>query len=150
MLKFIYMKRISQLQPLSKEHHQSLRLAKKCKDIAATATDELIKTFSLQLKDDFDTQWDKHFRAEEKTIFNVAETKNTEISELCQQLRKEHQTMEELVENIAAGDYQLLHEFGQLLHDHTRLEENRLFPMVEDQFTEEELDNILKHSAAVP
>ena len=140
------MKRINQLQPLSKEHHLSLRLAKKCKDIAAKETDEVKIAFSLQLKDDFDTQWDKHFRTEEKTIFSVAENKDTEISEVCQQLKKEHQILEDMVENISAGDYQLLHEFGQLLHDHTRLEENQLFPMVEDQFTQEELDNILKHS----
>lgn len=140
------MKRITQLQPLSNEHHQSLRLAKKCKDILAKETDEVIKAFSLQLKDEFDTQWDKHFRTEEKTIFSVAESKGKEISEICQQLKKEHQTMENMVESISAGDYQLLHEFGQLLHDHTRLEERQLFPMVEDQFTQEELDNILKHS----
>jgi len=140
------MKRITQLQPLSNEHHQSLRLAKKCKDILAKETDEVIKAFSLQLKDEFDTQWDKHFRTEEKTIFSVAESKGKEISEICQQLKKEHQTMEKMVESISAGDYQLLHEFGQLLHDHTRLEERQLFPMVEDQFTQEELDNILKHS----
>ena len=140
------MKRITQLQPLSSEHHQSLRLAKKCKDILAKETDEVIKAFSLQLKDEFDTQWDKHFRTEEKTIFSVAEAKGKEISEICQQLKKEHQTMEKMVESISAGDYQLLHEFGQLLHDHTRLEERQLFPMVEDMFTQEELDNILKHS----
>ena len=138
------MKRINQLQPLSKEHHLSLRLAKKCKDIAANENDEALKAFSLQLKDDFDAQWDKHFRTEEKTIFSVAESKDTELSEICQQLEKEHQIMEDMVEKIVAGDYQLLQEFGQLLHDHTRLEENQLFPMVEEQFTRQELDNILK------
>jgi hemerythrin-like domain-containing protein len=140
------MKRITQLQPLSNEHHQSLRLAKKCKDIIAKETDEVIKSFSLQLKDEFDAQWDNHFRTEEKTIFSVAKDKGKEISEICQQLKKEHQILENMVESISAGDYQLLHEFGQLLHDHTRLEERQLFPMVEDMFTQEELDNILKHS----
>jgi hemerythrin-like domain-containing protein len=140
------MKRITQLQPLSNEHHQSLRLAKKCKDIIAKETDEVIKAFSLQLKDEFDAQWDNHFRTEEKTIFSVAEDKGKEISEICQQLKKEHQILENMVESISSGDYQLLHEFGQLLHDHTRLEERQLFPMVEDMFTQEELDNILKHS----
>ena len=140
------MKRINQLIPLSKEHHQSLRLAKKCKDIAANENDDEIKAFSLQLKDDFDSQWDKHFRTEEETIFSLAETRGNKISEVCLQLKKEHRTMKNMVENIAAGESQLLHEFGQLLHDHTRLEENVLFPMVEDQFTQQELDNILKNS----
>ena len=101
------MKRITQLQPLSNEHHQSLRLAKKCKDILAKETDEVIKVFSLQLKDEFDAQWNNHFRTEEKTIFSVAEDKGKEISEICQQLKIEHQILENMVESISAGDYQL-------------------------------------------
>lgn len=140
------MKRIAQLLPLSKEHHQSLSLAKKCKDIIAKETDEVIKAFCLQLKDDFDTQWDKHFRTEENTIFCVAETKNKEISVLCHQLEKEHHILEEMVKNISVGNYAVLYEFGQLLHDHTRVEERQLFPMVEALFIQQELDNILKHS----
>lgn len=140
------MKRINQLRELSNEHHQSLILARKCKDIVEKETDEVVKAFSLQLKDDFDTQWEKHFRTEEKTIFSVAEDKGKEISEICRQLRKEHHTLEKMVGDISAGDYSLLHEFGQLLHNHTRLEERQLFPMVEDLFTQDELDNILRHS----
>lgn len=140
------MKRIKQLLPLSKEHHESLRLAKKCKDVIANETEEVVKKFSLQLKDDFEMQWKNHFSVEEETIFSVGESKSTEISEICRQLKKEHHTLENMVKDISLGDYQLLHDFGQLLHDHTRLEERELFPRVENQFTQEELDNILKHS----
>ncbi len=140
------MKRIDQLLPLSKEHHQSLVLAKKCKDIIARESEEVIKIFALQLEVDFDMQWAKHFKIEEQTIFSLAAGKSKEMSEMCVQLSNEHQIMEKMVRRIAAGDHQLLAEFGQLLHDHTRLEERQLFPLIEKQFTGEELDNILEQS----
>lgn len=140
------MKRIEQLQYLSKDHHQSLVLANKCKKIIAKDTNEVIKDFSYQLKQDFDVQWHKHFRIEEETIFNVAKKKGKEISNLCKQLQEEHKVLLKMVENISNGNYQLLHEFGQLLYDHTRLEERQLFPLVEQLFTEQELNNILQKS----
>ncbi len=140
------MKRIEQLQLLSKEHHQSLVLAKKCKDILKeeSAVDE-VKAFCFQLKAAFETQWIRHFKIEENTIFNVAEKKSEEISKICQQLKKEHKILESMVVNIAKGNYQLLNEFGQLLYDHTRLEERQLFPLVEQLFTQDELDNIMNY-----
>ncbi|HFB65722.1 MAG TPA: hemerythrin domain-containing protein [Aeromonadales bacterium] len=137
------MKRIKPLQSLSMEHHQSLRLAKKCKDILAQTPEE-IKIFSQQLQSNFNEQWLKHFKIEEESIFSVARKKGGEIASVCQQLEQEHHTMKNLVEKIAAGEYSLLQQFGQLLHDHTRREERELFPMVEAEFTDDELDNILK------
>ncbi|VAW61337.1 hypothetical protein MNBD_GAMMA09-727 [hydrothermal vent metagenome] len=139
------MKRINQLQPLSKEHHQSLRLAKKCRDVINTKSNTDIIAFAVQLKNDFNTQWKKHFLIEEKYIFSTAKSKGGEISEICQRLEKEHRRLEALVEKISAGDIQLLPDFGALLHDHTRMEERKLFPMVEDTFTPAELDNIIKN-----
>lgn len=140
------MKRIEQLIPLSKEHHLSLRLAKQCKDLAAKGAEQEIKAFSQQLKKAFDAQWDEHFKVEEQTIFSLAEEKGKDISAVCQQLNNEHQAMRNMAEQISAGNYGLLQEFGQLLHDHTRLEEQVLFPMVEETFNQQELDNVLKHS----
>ncbi|RDH84819.1 MAG: hypothetical protein DIZ80_04970 [endosymbiont of Galathealinum brachiosum] len=140
------MKRIEQLQYISKEHHQSLVLASKCKKIITKETEEVVRNFSRQLKLDFDVKWFRHFRIEEKTIFSVAEKKGKEISDLCQQLQKEHKVLEKMVEEISGGNYQMLPEFGQLLHDHTRLEERQLFPLVEQLFTGEELNNILQES----
>ncbi len=139
------MKRIKPLQPLSMEHHQSLRLAKKCKDIL-TQTPEEIQSFSQQLQSDFNEQWLKHFKIEEDSIFSVARKKGGEIASVCQQLEQEHHIMADLVEKIAAGDYSLLQQFGQLLHDHTRREERELFPMVEAEFTDDELDNISRYN----
>lgn len=136
------MKRVEQLQFLSKEHHQSLVLASKCKKIVANETVEFVKAFCLQLKNDFDTQWVTHFKTEESRIFSVAVGKGGEIAELSQRLIKEHRLLEELLEKIVDGEYQQLTVFGQLLHDHTRLEERVLFPLVEELFSQQELASI--------
>jgi len=137
------MKRIKQLQSLSKDHHQSLVLAKKCKSINIEDDREVVEELSLRLQSDFDTLLRKHFRLEEKTIFSIAQTKDENIKKLCQQLEQEHKALEKMIDTISKGEYQLFVEFGQLLHDHTRLEERQLFPMVEEQFTTQELDIIL-------
>jgi len=140
------MKRIEQLQALSKEHHLSLQLAKKCKDIKIKNDYKALSEFSLQLSKDFNTLWKQHFHIEEQSIFNVAKNKTDEINRLCQQLKLEHSTMRDMVSKIAAGEYSLLHDFGKLLHDHTRLEERQLFPLVEKHFNTAELNNILTQS----
>ena len=140
------MKRLKQLQLLSKEHHQSLVLAKKCKEINDKETVDSVKEFSQLLKVEFETIWLHHFKVEEKTIFSVAENKSNGINKICKQLKEEHVTLEKMVEKISAGEFKLIHEFGQLLHDHTRLEERQLFPLVEELFTEEELGNILNYN----
>jgi hemerythrin-like domain-containing protein len=140
------MKRINQLLPLSKEHHLSLTLAKKCKDILVRESKQVIRAFSLELKADFDLQWKNHFSVEEETIFNLAQSKGEDIAKLCHQLKQEHHQMEVMVKDIAQGNVALLHDFGELLHDHTRCEERVLFPMVETLFTEIELNTILEKS----
>jgi len=137
------MKRIKQLQSLSKDHHLSLVLAKKCKSINIADDREGAEVLSLRLQSDFDTLLRKHFRLEENLIFTIAQTKGENIKKLCQQLEQEHKRLEEMTDAISKGNYQLLVEFGELLHDHTRLEERQLFPMIEEQFTMQELDAVL-------
>lgn len=138
------MKRIDQLQALSKEHHLSLCLAKKCKDARVKLSEASIKDLAEQLKIDFAGPWQQHFDIEEKTIFIHAQSKGEEFSEICRQLKNEHRLLKQMVAKIYAGEYQMLADFGQLLHDHTRTEERRLFPMVESLFNQQELDNILQ------
>jgi hemerythrin-like domain-containing protein len=142
------MKRIEQLQALSKEHHQSLVLAKKCKDIAVCENEQTISLFCKQLKDDFDNLWERHFRVEEQTIFRIAKTKSDELLKLSNRLENEHRIMNAMIEKISLGEYQNLLEFGQLLYDHTRTEERKLFPLIEIEFSDKELENILKFNFA--
>ncbi|WP_456373271.1 hemerythrin domain-containing protein [Thiolapillus sp.] len=138
------MKRHEQLVKLSREHHQSLRLAKKCMDIAAVQDGDRCKAQCEEIVAIFDQEWDRHFRNEEAAIFSITARMNGRIHELGRQLAAEHDRMRELAKLMAGGQTScdLLKEFGILLRDHTRLEERELFPMLEQQFTTEQMEQI--------
>ena len=141
------MKRNKALQALSMEHHQSLLLAKKCRQMAVEQDKEKVKKFCSQLQQDFSAQWENHFLTEEKSIFAFANNKTAALKQLCEQLQQQHDTMRVWVKQINPENSELLQQFGVLLAEHTRLEERGLFPLVEAEFTQQELDYIAKTSA---
>ncbi len=128
------------------EHHQSLLLAKKCRQMAVEQDKEKVKRFCQQLQQDFAIQWENHFLTEEKSIFAFADNKTTALKQLCEQLQQQHDTMRTWAKQITPDNSDLLQQFGVLLAEHTRLEERGLFPLVEAEFTLQELDNIAKTS----
>ncbi|BAO45200.1 hemerythrin domain-containing protein [Thiolapillus brandeum] len=140
------MKRHEELINLSREHHQSLRLAKKCLDVAATGEPEQCKALCNEIVSIFDQEWDRHFRNEEKTIFNITAEMNGRIHDLGRQLVDEHERMREMARAMNQGETgcTLLHDFGVLLKDHTRLEERELFPLVEEAFSPAQMEQIRK------
>jgi hemerythrin-like domain-containing protein len=153
------MKRIKQLQPLSKEHHQSLVLAQTAIKISNSHNVESISTLCKKIVDEYPAVWMVHFRIEEESIFQVLEDRangiNTdhqqherEVIQLCKKLRQEHLTMNYYYEQIKSGDYSLLAEFGELLKQHTRTEERQLFPLLDKFLNQEELDKIYQTSLA--
>jgi len=138
------MKRSVELTALSREHHQSLRLAKQCIDTAANADPEQCKALCAEIVRIFDQEWDRHFRNEELTIFNITDTLSGKIHELGVQLVDEHEQMRNMAANMAQCDCASLATFGELLKSHTRIEERELFPLVEQQFSMEQLAKIAK------
>jgi len=156
------MKRIEQLQPLSREHHQSLLLAQKAIKTGRSGDHHLITTLCQEIVDDYDALWRVHFQIEEESIFlfvkNKAQNnldhppeKNViEIAQLCEQLYQEHLTMNHYYEQIKSdSDHNLgtlLEQFGELLKQHTRTEERQLFPLLDTLFSPEELEQIYQTS----
>lgn len=140
------MKRAEALANLSREHHQSLRLAKRCLDTLATGDKTRIQALCQEIAGDFDATWERHFRNEEATIFDVTATLEGRIRELGEQLVDEHNRMRELAREMSAGDCSRLREFGELLRDHTRLEERELFPLVERTFSPEQMARIARQT----
>ena len=136
------MKRSLELGDLSREHHQSLRLARRCLNTLETGTAEQIESLCREIADEFDQTWERHFRHEEETIFRHTATMSGRIRELGERLVEEHQKMRDMAARMKGGDCSPLREFGELLRDHTRLEERELFPLVEAQFTPEQLAGI--------
>jgi hemerythrin-like domain-containing protein len=138
------MKRHQELINLSREHHQSLRLAKKCMDIASAGEAENCQAQCKEIISIFDQEWDRHFRNEETTIFSITDNLDGSIHELGKQLAMQHDRMREMARLMSEGqtDCSLLEDFGVLLRDHTRLEEREFFPLVEQQFSAEQMKRI--------
>lgn len=136
------MKRQQELISLSREHHQSLRLAKNCLDTAATGDEEKCKTLCEHILRIFDEEWDRHFRNEEASIFSITAGMNGKIHALGVQLVAEHEQMRTMAVEMQQGDCSKLAAFGELLKSHTRVEERELFPLVEKQFSSEQMQFI--------
>lgn len=140
------MKRSPELIPLSKEHHESLVLAKKCQRTAAAGNHDDIERLCQQITRTFPDKWEQHFRCEEEGIFTLTENYGGEMSALCQQLKQEHDRLREIYHAMRKGDCSGLNAFGELLQTHTRKEERELFPLIESSFSDEQLKS---HLAAV-
>ncbi len=142
------MKRHQALTNLSREHHQSLRLAKKCIDTAARAVPEQCQALCREIVSTFNQEWDRHFRNEEATIFNVTAGMKGKLRDLSLRLTEEHERMRDMARRMSEGDTgcAILERFGLLLRDHTRLEERELFPLVEQAFSAEQMERIRKQT----
>ncbi len=151
------MKRIEQLQPLSKEHHQSLLLAQKAIQVSKTGNTDLISELCQKIVNEYPDVWMVHFQIEEDSIFQLFDVHSNdtgnklrqneeEVANLCEQLKQEHLTMNAYYEQMKAGDYTVLEQFGELLKLHTRTEERQLFPLLDELLTAEELDEVYQTS----
>ena len=147
------MKRIEQLQPLSREHHQSLLLAQKAIQVSKAGNTDLISELCQKIVNEYPDVWMVHFQIEEDSIFQLFDVHSNdtgnklrqneeEVTNLCEQLKQEHLTMNAYYEQMKSGDYTVLEQFGELLKQHTRTEERQLFPLLDELLTAEELDKV--------
>ena len=138
------MQRAEQLKKLSREHHVSLKKKKKYSDLAETGSEADFIEAIKELNEYNDKDLELHFQHEERTIFAVIFKNYKEHIPLATPLLKEHGIMRLLIPQItpesAKQDFAVL---GEILKDHTRVEERELFPIIEKTFTNEELNAIL-------
>jgi quercetin dioxygenase-like cupin family protein/hemerythrin superfamily protein len=96
-----------------------------------------------------------HFRREEEAVFPLLVEADGEHRALLVQALLDHQRLHALADRLAdelnadAVSSQLLSETGSLLESHVRLEERRLFPLVE-QLAGERLDEVAPAHADSP
>jgi len=151
------MKRIEPLQALSKEHHLSLVLAQKAIKVSDSSDKQAIAAMCQDIVAEYPDSWKIHFQIEEDSIFrlftdtcvdgsNASQEHWQEGAQLCKQLLQEHESMNGYYEQMKAGDYSSLKDFGVLLKQHTRTEERELFPLLEELLTEAELITVQKTS----
>jgi hemerythrin-like domain-containing protein len=138
------MKRKKQLAPLSREHHQSLVLAKKCIDISRSNDMALISAQCKQIVQNFDEIWESHFTIEEQVLFKLASSYSDQLQRLCDDLVSQHQLLREIKQQMQQDNYSSLEKFGMILKTHTRTEERELFPQVERFFNQDELSELYR------
>ena len=129
-------KRHSALIPLSHDHHHGLALALRCRKHAlgqlnpgdrvsmAACVAEASRFFNENLT--------PHFEAEETILFPLMAA-HEECRELVSQLEDEHREFRKMVTRSAEGSdpRKFLFDFGDLLEQHIRAEERRLFAAFE-------------------
>ena len=138
------MKRAEQLQDLSREHHDSLVMAKRIAEVAEGGDDTEILEAIETVKNYYETELEVHFQHEERTIFAPIFKEYREHTGIATQLLKEHGAMRMLMPKLhVASAREDLAEFATMLKNHTRMEERELFPIVESNFSDEQLDAVL-------
>ena len=130
------MKRHDALVQLSRDHHFGLLLCWKLKEglkkeIAVERMEKYIRLFySTNLKD--------HFAEEEESIFKILGNDHPLIVEAISQ----HQIFRKMVENGFKNPEEI-ETFRALLELHIRTEERVIFPEIEKQATDEQLEAII-------
>lgn len=124
------MRRHETLQPLSREHHQTLRLARQlqregCNDETRAALEahrpELVA----------------HFASEERLCAQALERcpNDSSLAEQVERMLREHREIMDLIERLSADsspDASACHALGEWLVAHVRFEERELFNQLQD------------------
>lgn len=124
------MKRSLRLQPLSREHHTALSLARRAEKAAAAARVEEIRDMAARAVAGFDGHLKRHFEEEERWLLPALGAAGEQA--LVERTLADHAALRALLARLgAAPDADALGDFARLLQDHVRFEERELFPAFE-------------------
>jgi len=145
------MDRCEQLQKLSREHQDSLLMAEKISTLAEQGNQNALMEGIDVLKKYNETELEVHLQHEERTIFMTMMQHYREHAQLCIDLGKEHGFMRSIIEEITPETArQDLADFADVLKKHSLREENELFPIIESEFSKEQLDEVLNFVPWLP
>jgi len=117
------MKRHERLQPLSREHHDTLRFARR---LQKAEPDADLRAALLAHREDLA----EHFAVEE-TLGDralAACPRDTALAEQIERMRREHREIEQLLARaLDEPEPSTLHRLGERLVGHVRFEERELF-----------------------
>lgn len=123
------MKRSIVLQPLSREHHAALKLAKACEQAAQSGDGAKVAKLCQRAMMSCLIELEPHFQVEESAL--LPQLTGVETSPLVQRTLADHQNLRELAKLLSRNDAEALLEFGKSLSAHVRFEERELFPALE-------------------
>ncbi len=139
------MKRDPALAPLSRDHHHALVLAQRLR----RATDADATAAAEAFLDHWESEEREHFRIEEEVLLPaLARHGDVEHPSVTRALL-DHVRIRADAELVAqAPTLELLHGLGARLAAHVRLEENELFPLVEQALSADALRELGARLAA--
>ena len=129
-------KRHPALIPLSHDHHHGLALALRCRKHALGQLNPgdpaSIEACAAEASRFFNENLTAHFEAEETVLFPLMAA-HEECRELVAKLESEHREFRRMVAPATdpGGQRKFLFDFGDLLEQHIRSEERKLFPAFE-------------------
>ena len=118
------------LQPLSREHHTALTLAKACERAAQSRDENLVAKTCQRVILAFSDELEPHFQVEEQSLLPLL--RSAETQSLVQRTMADHQQLRALLDDLRRNDSEALGGFGKGLSAHVRFEERELFPVIEN------------------
>ncbi len=128
------MQRSPALQPLSREHHAALKLAKLCERAAGSADKTEIQRACQHAAQSYADELEAHFLYEEQTLLPLLA--DTPAQSLAERTLAEHRLLRTLLDGVRQNDAAALLNFGISLKTHVRFEEQELFPALEDRLAQ--------------
>ncbi len=123
------MKRSAILQPLSREHHTALSLAKTCERAALSGESAQIEQACQSAILAISAELEPHFQIEEQSLLPLLNSPETKA--LVQRTLADHERLRALLDGLQQTDVVALDDFGKCLTAHVRFEERELFAVLE-------------------
>jgi hemerythrin-like domain-containing protein len=123
------MKRSPVLQPLSREHHTALALAKASERAARSGDEVQVRLACQRVIHAFIDELEPHFQFEEVSLLPLLSS--TATQPLVERTLADHRQLRGLLDALRQSDAGALDSFGKCLTAHVRFEERELFPVFE-------------------
>ncbi len=125
------MQRSPTLQPLSREHHSALKLAKVCEQSAISSDAAELSRACQRAIQAYTEELAAHFLVEEQTLLPLLG--GTPEQALAERTLAEHRQLHALLDDLRQNNAEALSCFGKCLAAHVRFEERVLFPILESR-----------------
>lgn len=126
------MQRSPALQPLSREHHSALKLAKACERAAGASDEAEVERVCRRAIEAYTHELEAHFATEERMLLPLLN--GTPDWPLAEHTLADHRQLHALLDGLRRNnDAATLDCFGKCLAAHVRFEERELFPVVENR-----------------
>lgn len=143
------MKRHPSLQPLSREHHRALVCWRKLDQAIERPSESDIQAVVDELRSYWNSRFEPHLRQEEATLLPWLSPS------LQGRMLREHHALRSMCETVArkgvidgsTGNDALLRVFAETLREHIRWEERTVFPYLQEQLSDAELELLLGAAA---